>query len=159
MLLCACGGSKVTKVGSPSSEPIKVIALDQGGGLFADAVGIQLANKGYVVLDTATTARLVMRLNLNEIEVNTPQGLGKMAEEGVDAYLVVKGAAGHDGQPESASARVSSTRSGRILAGVTWQNGWGGQAGSMADRTMRKGVNEAAEEIAGALGEAIPLKQ
>jgi hypothetical protein len=42
-----------------------------------------------------------------------------------------------------------------VIGGVAWQNGWGGQAGSMADRTMRKDVIEAAREIADVLVKAI----
>lgn len=157
--LAACGGARISKTGGAISEPVAVIALDQGGGLLADAVGVQLSHKGYTVLDSGATGRLVARINLNEVEINTPQGLSKMADEGVDAYLVVRASGGYDQQPQSASARVSSTRSGRVLAGVTWQNGWGGQAGSIADRTMRQGLSEAAEDIADALSESMPLKQ
>jgi hypothetical protein len=46
---------------------------------------------------------------------------------------------------------MNSTDTGQILAGVTWQNGWGGECGSMADRTMRSGLSQAARQIADAL--------
>ena len=39
----------------------------------------------------------------------------------------------------------------RVIAGVAWQNGWGGMAGSIADRTMRQGLADAAKQIADAL--------
>jgi hypothetical protein len=64
-----------------------------------------------------------MRLNLTEIEVATPQRLEKLTSQGIDAYLMVRAAAGADGRPESASARMNSTHTGQVLAGVTWQNG------------------------------------
>jgi hypothetical protein len=46
---------------------------------------------------------------------------------------------------------LSSTENGALIAGVTWQNGFGGQAGSVADRVMRKGLAQAATEIANEL--------
>ena len=60
----------------------------------------------------------------------------------------MRGAASYDGRPQSASVRVNSTYDGTIIAGLSWQNGWGGVAGSMADRTMRKDLTQAATEIA-----------
>jgi hypothetical protein len=48
---------------------------------------------------------------------------------------------------------MTSTQTGEVLAGVTWQNGWGGMAGSISDRVMRKGLSEAASEISAALAE------
>ena len=62
-------------------------------------------------------------------------------------HLTHPGADGNDGLPQSASVRINSTHTGEILAGVSWQNGWGGQSGSIADRTMRKDLTKAAEEI------------
>ncbi len=67
----------------------------------------------------------------------------------------VGAAAGYDGQPQSASVRVNSTRNGKIIAGVSWQNGWGGMAGSIADRTMRQDLTEAAVEITDSLVEQL----
>jgi hypothetical protein len=42
-----------------------------------------------------------------------------------------------------------STENGSMIAGVTWQNGFGGAEGSVADRVMRKGLSQAASDIAG----------
>ena len=50
-----------------------------------------------------------------------------------------------------ASVRMTSTESGALIAGVTWQNGFGGEAGSVVDRVMRKGLSQAAAEIANQL--------
>ena len=93
----------------------------------------------------------MVRLNMNEVEVQRPENLSKFRAQGIDAFLSVRASGSYDGQPQGASARVVSTDNGRLLAGVTWQNAWGGMAGSIADRTMRKGLNEAAVEIANAL--------
>ena len=94
---------------------------------------------------------MMVRLNLNEVELSSPKGLGKHKEQGIDATLVVKAAGGYDQQPQSASARMVSTENGSMIAGVTWQNGFGGAEGSVADRVMRKGLSQAASDIAGEL--------
>jgi hypothetical protein len=98
---------------------------------------------------------MMIRLNLNEIEIARPEGLAKFKTQGIDAMLIVRAGGGYDQQPQSASARMTNTSTGQIIAGVTWQNGFGGAAGSPADRIMRKGLNEAAIEIANALSERI----
>lgn len=155
ILGAACATSKVSNVTAPSQSQQKVrsIAIAPGGGLLADAVGVDLSNRGFTVIDPAATSNMMIRLNLNEVEIAQPEGLTKLRGQGIDAFLVVRAAGGYDQQPQSASARMTSTRDGQLLAGVSWQNGFGGQAGSIADRVMRKGLAEAASEIATALAE------
>jgi len=157
VLFAGCATSRISTipVSGRLATSVKVIALDPGGGLLADAVGVELSNKGFTVIDSATTSKLMARLNINEIEISTPVGLQKLKEQGVEAYLTVRAAGGYDQQPQSASARVNRKDTGQIVAGITWQNGWGGQAGSIADRTMRKGLAEAVTEIAEALVKSI----
>ena len=92
-----------------------------------------------------------MRLKLNEVEITQPSGLSKFKDQGIDAVLVVRAAGGYDRQPQSATARMSSTENGVLIAGVTWQNGFAGEAGSVVDRVMRKGLTQAATEIANEL--------
>jgi hypothetical protein len=150
--LSACGGSKVSSLGAvPSSISVGAIALDPAGGLLADAVGVELAAGGFMIIDTSQTSHLAMRVGLDEGEIMLPRGLQALAAEGGDGLLTVRAEAGYDRRPQSASARLTSTTDGRLLSGVTWQNGWGGKAGSIADRQMRKDLNEAATEIAEAL--------
>ncbi|CAN7780840.1 hypothetical protein LJR296_007991 [Cupriavidus necator] len=136
-----------------------MIALTPGGGLMADAVGVELANRGFTIIDPSSTSNMMIRLNLNEVEVAKPEGLTKLREQGIDALLIVRTVGGYDQQPQSASARMNSTQSGQLLAGVTWQNGYGGMAGSPADRVMRKGLSEAAIEIADALAARVNLQK
>ncbi len=153
LILASCAGSKISTVGmlsSPAHE-VRSIAMAPSGGLLADAIAVELFNRGYTVIDSNETTGLLVRLNLTEAEVLAPTNLRKLEAEGIDVYLSARAAAGYDGQPQSASIRVSSTRSGKIIAGVSWQNGWGGRAGSIADRTMRKDLAEAAVEITDAL--------
>jgi hypothetical protein len=113
----------------------------------ADAIAVEMFNRGFTVIDTNETSSLLVRMNLSEIEVLTPENLSKLQDEGIDAYLSARTVAGYGGQPQSVSVRVNSTQTGRIIAGLSWQNGWGGRAGSIADRIMRKDTTEAAVEI------------
>lgn len=154
-IIGGCASSKVSSlpITSQIKHPVKVIAFAPGGGLLADAVGVELLNRGFTVIDSTTTSSMMVRLNLNEIEITHPEGLAKLKGQGVDAFLVVRGGGGYDQQPQNASARMNSTHNGQVLAGVTWQNGFGGAAGSPMDRIMRKGLSEAAAEIAAALAE------
>lgn len=155
--LGGCASSKISSlpIAGQVKHSVKVIAFAQGGGLLAEAVGVELSNRGFTVIDASTTSSMMIRLNLNEVEITRPEGLAKLKDQGIDAMLVVRSGGGYDQQPQSASARMNSTHTGQVLAGVTWQNGFGGAAGSPADRVMRKGLTEAAAEIAAALAERV----
>jgi len=148
--LCGCGMSKVNSVAiADGPKPAtRTIAIMPGGGVLADAVAVELLNRGFTVIDANATSSMMVRLNLNEIEITRPEGLAKIRDQGIEAVLIVRAVGGYDQQPQSATARMTSTTDGRVLAGVTWQNGFGGQAGSMADRVMRQGLTGAATEIA-----------
>lgn len=157
VLMMGCASSKLSSlpVAAQVNHSVKVIAFAPGGGLLADAVGVELSNLGFTVVDSAMTSNIMVRLNLDEVEISRPEGLAKLKEQGIDALLIVRSVGGYDQNPQSASARMNSTHNGHVLAGVTWQNGFGGVAGSPADRIMRKGLTEAAAEIASALAERI----
>lgn len=148
MFLYSCAGSSVSLVGGKNpGHPVNVIAINPNGGILGDAIAIELARYDISVVDPAQLTNLVARLNLNEFEIGSPQNLLKLKDEGIDGYLVVRVASGYDGLPQSASVRLNSTYNGQLIAGVSWQNGYGGQAGSMADRMMRSDVSSAAKEI------------
>ena len=157
VFLVGCASSKISSapIASRAKHQVKVIAFSPGGGLLSDAVGVELANRGFTVIDSSTTSNMMIRLNLIEIEISRPEGLAKLKDQGIDALLVVRGGGGYDQNPQSASARMNSTHNGQVLAGATWQNGYGGQAGSPADRVMRKGLSDAASEIAAALADRV----
>ena len=140
LVFSSCGGSKLSYVGGSSkiSVPINTIALDPNGGILADAIGVELLNSGFNVIDTQKVTALMARLNLDEISIMQPTSLVKLKDSGIDAFLSVKAAAGYDGLPQSASARLNSTHDGKIISGVSWQNGWGGAAGSPADSNHEK---------------------
>lgn len=155
LLITGCASSRIsslpTSSGTTRAAPVKVIALDPDGKLLCEAVGVELANKGYTIIDSAATAKLLSSLGVGPAQMQQPQALSKMRAEGIHAVLVVRAASGYDWQPQSASVRLSSTQGGQTIAGLTWQNGYGGMAGSVADRMMRKGLTDAAAEIADAL--------
>lgn len=146
MLIISCSGSQVSSVTGSLPRNVK-IALAPSGGVLADAIGVELFNRGFTVFDTNQVSNLLVRLNMTEIELADPNNLSLLKDQGIDAVLNVKSTVAYDGKPQSASVRINSTSTGEILAGLSWQNGWGGQAGSIADRSMRKDIAEAAKEI------------
>jgi hypothetical protein len=157
ILTTACASSKISSlpVSGQRQQVINVIAFAPGGGMLSEAVGVELSNMGFTIIDAASTSDMLVRMNLNEVQITRPESLSKFRNQGVDAILVVRAAGGYDYQPQSASARMSSTQNGQILVGVTWQNGYGGMSGSPADRMMRKGLTDAAAEIAASLASRI----
>lgn len=159
VLTAGCASSKISTlpvagVAGQQKSVVKHVAMAPSGALLADAVAIELTNRGFTVIDGASTSNMMVRLNLSEVEITKPTGLAKLKEQGIDAYLSIKGAA-INGEIESASVRVNSTENGQVLAGLTWQNGWGGRRGSIADRTMKKGLSDIAVEIADELSKRI----
>ena len=154
ILLSGCATSSVSVNSSSSADfsQIKKVALMPSGGPLADAIGIELLAYGLDVIDTSTTTGLLARLNLNELAVNEPQNIRLLSEKGIDTILIVKSAAGYDGKPNSATARLVDTQSGSLLIGATWQNGKGGAMNSPADGMMRSNISTAAKSIAEALG-------
>ena len=60
------------------------------------------------------------------------------------------------GRLYSATVRLHRTSDGKLLVGLNWSNGWGGQEGSVCDRTMRKNLTQAATEISQKLIKAMP---
>lgn len=159
--LAGCAGPKISQlpIATGHKYVVRMMAMTAGGGLLADAVAVDLSNQGFNVLDSEGSSTLMARLNLTEFELTQPEGLSKLRNKGIDAVLSVRAAAGYDQDPQSASARINSTTNGKIIAGIVWQNGWGGQAGSIADRSMREGLAAAASEIASALAKQLKQQQ
>jgi len=150
LFLGGCGFSQTSSAPVAQRVPVNTIAMMPGGGILADAVAVELSSRGFKIIDPAATSSLIVRLRLKEIEITQIAGLSRFKSQGIDAVLVVR-AVGYDQQPQSASVRMTSTESGALIAGVTWQNGFGGEAGSVVDRVMRKGLSQAASEIANQL--------
>jgi hypothetical protein len=145
----------VSRSSSPLPHEVKTVALMPSGGVLADAIGIELLNYDLDVVDTSTMTGIMARFNLTEIELAHPQNIRKLATEGIDTILLVKSVAGYDNRPESASVRLVSTSTGRLLIGATWQNGKGGASGSPADGIMRTNLSSAARRIAKGIGRGL----
>ncbi|WP_156100036.1 hypothetical protein [Nitrosococcus oceani] len=151
--LTACAGSKVslTQPLAHSPQSISRIAIVPGSGVLGEAISVELFNRGLTVIDSNEATTILARAGLKEFEITSSQGFAALQEKGIDAVLAVKAVDAKDGTPESASVRITNTSGGHIIAAITWQNGWGGQRGSVMDRVMRKNLSEAANEIAGEL--------
>jgi len=119
----------------PATGAVKSIAVAPDGVL-GGALAAEFRNRGYTVVDSSA--------------LGASPSLAQLKAQGVDAVLSVRASAGADDQPQAASAQISSTSDGQVLAKVTWQNGWGGWRGSKASpagRIMHKNVSQAAREI------------
>ncbi|MBI1264736.1 MAG: hypothetical protein GC187_08375 [Alphaproteobacteria bacterium] len=151
--LGACASSNVRSTGAAAVSPSEAgtIALAPGAGILGDAVLLELSTYGFRVIEAEATERLMGRLGLDEFDMTTASGLSELARNGVDTVLIVRSAGGYDDNIQSATARLVSTSDGSLLSGATWQNGFAGQQGSIADRMMRRGLNQAAVELADAL--------
>lgn len=148
VFLAACGSSQMSVTGNNAVYPVSRLAIAPGSGVFGDALAVELFNSGITIVDASQTTSIIGRAGLNEFEITTREGNDVLSDAGIDAVLTARTVSADDGTPESASVRVTSTRNGEVLAGITWQNGWGGQRGSLADRTMRKNLSAAAQDIA-----------
>ena len=160
LTLTGCGSSKMylrtTEMNESDKHSIHTIAMMPGGGLLSEAIGIELFNRGYQVYDSDQMTNFIVRSNMiNEFELIKPQNLRLLREEGIDAYLSVKFTTDYAGTPRNVSARLSSASTGKLLAGLTWENGWGCARGSGCDRKMHKSIPETAIEIAQGLASAI----
>lgn len=157
VFLFGCATSKLSKskVRLGSSHPVKVIALAPDGGLMADAIGIELYNHGIRVVDSNETTEIMIQSDISNLKYLERKNLRILKDSGIDGYLTVKVVFMSDGKPSSVSARLSSTHTGELLAGVSWQAGWGGMYGSIAHNIMSQNVNDAAEEIAKELVERL----
>jgi len=157
LVLNGCAMAVMNISRNPNQLPQKVnkIALTPSGGALSDAIGIELLNSGYQIIDSTTITGYMARYNLDEIELTTPQNISKLSNDGIDTVLLVKTVAGYDGRPESATAKLVATSTGQLIAGVTWQNGKGGAIGSGADGMMRSNLSQAAKQIARGLAQAL----
>lgn len=153
LALGACSTAQIAQStrGHYAGPAVHTVAIAPGGGALADAIGVELFNRGVSVVDAEQTRGILGHVGISEVQVATPQSYAALHAAGADALLVVKSVMSSDGTPESASARLTSTVNGEVVAGLTWQNGWGGMRGSIADRTMRKNLAETASAISDTL--------
>jgi len=162
LALAGCGGSKIATVKGNGARGGKTIAVSppqspdsliNSGSELADAIGTELAARGFVVLDIAATAARLRKYDIPSGYALTKQGLSTLRKENVDSVLTVSSTATVAGGPSMrhVQARLTSTATAEEIGGVNWDNSWGGMPGSPADFTMRKDVATAAKEIASEL--------
>ena len=82
------------------SALIRVIALTPGGGALSEAIGIELAKRGFVIMPVATTVTMATDVDFNAISdprVPARRSPGEMRKlryalyaRGVDAFLIVR---------------------------------------------------------------------
>lgn len=160
ILVCSgCRGSRTTTINraARADHPVQSIALNPSGGILADAIGVELVNRGFNVIDTQETSNLLVRMEMGETEFMEPANLAQLRERGIDAILTVRSATNADGMIVNASARLVSAHNSRVLGGVAWENAKSGASGSPADHMAKKGVTSAAKEIVQALLESADL--
>jgi hypothetical protein len=127
--------------------PAGKIGLAPGGGVLADAIGVELFQRGFDTVDSVDIGSAVAHDNMNEFSFTSPVTLTELSNQGIDTLLIVKSAGAYDGLPEAATVRIVQTKTGKTIAAINWQNGYGGRQGSIADRTMREGLVAAAKQI------------
>lgn len=125
------------------AQPIRVIAMVPGGGELADAVGVELAKRRFVVIEPTSTASMVTDVDFKAVlELNirarpNDVALWKLRNQlqtrGVDAFVIVRA---HDFSPrpylgrlfwQQADLEVYSTTeenatSNGAIAGTGWAN-------------------------------------
>lgn len=159
-MFVGCAGPSMSINQSPEiSRQINSVAIAPGSGVLGDAIGLELFNLGVRVMDSNQATSIIGRAGLSEFEITTIKGYVLLREQGIDSVLVSKAIMASDGTPESASVRITDTETGALLAGVSWENGWGGQRGSVADRTMRNNTSDAAQDIARELEKRLNINE
>jgi len=149
LMTAGCAGARITEMAHApwSGARIESIAIDPRGGVMGEEIALHLNSGSLRVLNADQTVQLARRAGLDEYHVNSPEGLEALRNAGTDALLVLKTMIGWDGNPQVVTARLIDTRTAEVITGFSWENGWGGDFGSVADRAMRKSVPEAARQI------------
>ena len=155
LMLTGCYTSSISSKVQKPSTPIKTIAISPSSGMFGDAVGIELSNEGFIVIDGQQSAALLVTAGMNELQVYRPETAKPIIDKGVDAILVVKATIGYDGSPDNATVKLVNLKDGKIIVGANWQNGGGGARTSAADSIARTCMAKAAANIAETIGSAL----
>jgi hypothetical protein len=102
VFLIACACSQVSRLSGRIPSDL-TIAVAPNGGVLAEAIGIELFNRGYAIVDSSQMLNLMIRLNIEEFEISKPKNLEKLQSQEIDAVLIAKSVAGCDRKPQSAS--------------------------------------------------------
>ncbi|HIF23230.1 MAG TPA: hypothetical protein EYQ27_15340 [Gemmatimonadetes bacterium] len=152
-LAIACQAPQVRVVRGPADvlESIDSIAVLPGGGVLSDALSMELLARGIEVIDAEQVASLVLLDEGHSAGGPGVRSLSRLQDEGIDAALQSNLVLGYDARPQTVTVRIIQTGTGKLIAGVTWKNGSGGERGSPADQDARVDVDIAAQQIADAI--------
>lgn len=114
------------KKGSP---PIRVIALVPGGGVLAEAVGVELAKRGFVVVPSTSTTKMAPDVNFRAVMDShiparrDPGEVWKLRHalhaHGVDGFLIVRA---HDFIPKQYLGRTFWQQADLEIHSTTGEN-------------------------------------
>lgn len=157
-LLAACAGARLgnTVLSEYDGPTIRTVAVAPGGGLVAEAVAARLQTERLTVVEPNETISILEQAGVTRSQIAGEAGFQELVKHNVDALLVMRSLYGWDGHPQSVSVRLISTRTAEVITSFLWENGWGGELGSVADRIMRRDSAEAAQQIAAGLLERMP---
>ncbi|HWM45288.1 MAG TPA: hypothetical protein VNR11_00080 [Xanthobacteraceae bacterium] len=85
LALAGCSFGRVSGAGTGSPVPVRTIAMLPGGGLLQDSVALELANRGFTIIDSAATASLMPRAKVRHAEDLDAGAFTRLRERGVDA--------------------------------------------------------------------------
>lgn len=142
LALTACLAWRVTLTQGPlpSDSTLNTIALAPSNGLFADLIGLGLAERGYAIVDTGMAQALLVVMQEREENVLTPRVMTGFRQRGIDAVLAVHGVESPGGLPQQATAQLYGTLDAAMICQVEWRQGW-----------RQRGPVEAAQEVAESL--------
>lgn len=135
----SCDSSKLSLRGPSAVRSVGAIAISPGSAV-GDAVGLELFNAGFSIVDSSEVSSVLSAGGFSVESLGDRRSMAAFYDRGIDALLVARETGG---APESVTVRVLGTKDGRLIAGLTWQNG--------SLNYARRGLTEAAEEIAEAL--------
>lgn len=109
--------------------PIRTIALVPGGGVVAEAVGVELTKRGFVVVPSASTERMAPAVNYESVlhhHIPARRDAGEMWKlrhalhaHGVDAFLIVRA---HDFAPKQYLGRTFWQQAALEIYSTTEEN-------------------------------------
>jgi hypothetical protein len=148
-----CGFSGFNRVESiKPAQSIHSVAVDFQSGGVGEYVEETLVKNGFQVYRKEETYRLIRNLGLMAIDPSRPEQLALLRKENIDAFLTCRTIfAEIVGRPMEIHLNLYSTDTGKRLIELDWENGWGGQAGSMADRSRKNNFTESAEAVSSRL--------
>lgn len=174
VIVAGCGPSRVTQVevgdyvaahsvrtlGIASSGDLVATVTNTTTNVLADAIGAEMAKRGYSVVDSRAATEMLAKRNINAVDWLTPQGLAVLKESGVDALLSVSSTGSSvccqgGAQMRYVKVTLTNTSTSKMIGEINWNNSWAGMPGSIDDWIMRKGPAKAAPEIAKAVAEML----